>query len=143
MKIPQFQHMLTVAKESANHAYCPYSHFPVGAAVLADNETVYAGCNMENASFVSGMCAEGNAVSNAIVHGMKRIKAIVVYTPTELHASPCGNCRQIIREFADEDTLIYSVARDESIQTFTLSELLPHSFTAHNIHAATSPGNKE
>lgn len=109
-------------------AYAPYSRFSVGAAILADDGKVYAGCNIENAAYPQGNCAEASAIAAMIAGGARRIKRIYVTGPGAAPVTPCGGCRQRIREFADLDVVVISHGVDgEPLQT-TLGALLPHSF---------------
>lgn len=104
-------------------AYAPYSHFAVGAAVRGASGKIYTGANVENASYGASMCAERCAVFAAVNAGERRIEAIAV---TE---TPCGMCRQVLREFADSEKLQIAVARSvDDYRVFTLAELLPESF---------------
>lgn len=110
------------------NAYAPYSRFQVGAAILADDGKIYAGCNVENAAYPVGNCAEPSAIAAMLAGGGKRIKRIYVTGPGAAPVTPCGGCRQRIREFADPDVVIIShgVAGDPLVAT--LDQLLPHSF---------------
>ena len=111
------------AIEMAKMAYAPYSHFRVGAAVLADSGKVYGGANVENASYGATICAERNAVAAAVNAGERKLKAIAVT------ATPCGMCRQVMREFCDPKTFKVIVAKTaDDYRVFTLEELLPESF---------------
>ena len=107
----------------AKKAYAPYSHFRVGAAVLADSGKVYGGANVENASYGATICAERNAVAAAVNAGERKLEAIAVT------ATPCGMCRQVMREFCDPKTFKVIVAKTaDDYRVFTLEELLPESF---------------
>ena len=117
-------------------AYCPYSHFPVGAALECEDGTVYTGCNVENAAYPAGICAERNAIFHAVAEGHTQFKRIVVAGKSKDFCVPCGMCRQVMREFAPELEIICLNDAGEE-QTFTLSELLPHSFgPEHLCHEA-------
>ena len=118
--------LLDAATEACAHSYSPYSGFPVGAAVLASNGNIYAGTNIENASYGATMCAERVAVFKAVSEGADKILAVTVYTSAADYAFPCGMCLQVISEFAEDIPVI--VAGDSGIKRFTLSELLPHRF---------------
>ncbi|HEX8958368.1 MAG TPA: cytidine deaminase, partial [Solirubrobacterales bacterium] len=101
------QELLRRAREAAERAYCPYSGFRVGAAALAtrDGEAgseIFAGCNVENASYDLTICAERSAVVQAISAGYRKLLAVVVYTPTETPTAPCGACRQVLFEFGPD-----------------------------------------
>jgi cytidine deaminase len=123
------------AAASAAHAraYVPYSKFRVGAALLADDGRIYAGCNVENAAYPSGACAETGAISAMIAGGGRRIvEALVIGDGTEL-CTPCGNCRQRLREFASPDVRVHVADAAGLRQSFTVAELLPASFGPDNL----------
>ncbi len=115
------------AMQTSRYAYAPYSKFPVGAAVLTGDRDIYSGCNVENISYGLSICAERNAIFQAITHGAKKIVYVVIYTPTENPTPPCGACRQVINEFAD-DTQILCFCNTDAIISGSLAELYPHSF---------------
>ncbi|HEY5228413.1 MAG TPA: cytidine deaminase [Opitutaceae bacterium] len=115
------------ARAAAGRSYSPYSHFPVGAAVLGGTGKVYSGCNVENASFGLCNCAERTAIFTAVTAGEKIIKAVAVYTPTPLPTAPCGACRQVINEFGSE-ALVVSVCDSKNRIETSLSALLPGAF---------------
>ncbi len=115
------------AKKVSESAYCPYSRFPVGAAILARDQTIHVGCNIENASYGETMCAERVAVFKAVAEGKRQLECITIYTPTDSPTPPCGACRQVIREFAPDCRIVCLCDGTKSIET-TLSVLLPHSF---------------
>ena len=111
------------AMEMANAAYAPYSHFHVGAAVLAESGKIYGGANVENASYGATVCAERSAIFAAVNAGERKLKAIAV---TE---TPCGVCRQVMREFCDPKAFKVIVGKStDGFKVFTLDELLPESF---------------
>ena len=110
-----------------DRAYCPYSHFAVGAALECADGTVFAGCNIENAAFSPTICAERTAVAKAVSEGHTDFVRIVVAGRCESFCVPCGVCRQVLREFAPDMEIICLNSKGEE-QVFTLSELLPHSF---------------
>jgi len=111
------------------NAHAPYSGFAVGAAILDESGTIHAGCNVENAAYPQGQCAEATAIGAMIVGGGKRIAAIAVAGPEGGDpCTPCGGCRQRIREFAAPDTPVLICAGGKIIARHTLDELLPHSF---------------
>ena len=114
------------AREAATRTYSPYSHFPVGAAVLAASGKIYGGCNVENASYGLTICAERTAIFRAIAAGEKSISAIAVYTPTKKLGAPCGACRQVINEFGP-DCLVICLC-DTGRRETRLSALLPEAF---------------
>ena len=110
-----------------DRAYVPYSHFPVGAALECGDGTVFTGCNVENASYPAGICAERNAIAHAVAEGHTQFRRIAIAGRGEDFCVPCGICRQVMREFApDLEILCLNGAGEERI--FTLPELLPHSF---------------
>src|SRR5689334_15500228 len=109
-------------------AYAPYSRFHVGAAILADDGKIYSGCNIENAAYPIGNCAEPSAIAAMIAGGGKRIKRIYVTGPGSAPVTPCGGCRQRIREFADQDVVVISHGVDGQPLHQTVAQLLPHSF---------------
>ena len=109
-------------------AYAPYSRFSVGAAILADDGKIYVGCNIENAAYPVGNCAEPSAIAAMIAGGAKRIKRIYVTGPGSAPVTPCGGCRQRIREFADQDVVVISHGVDGAPLVQTIAQLLPYSF---------------
>ena len=121
--------LLNAARAAAAQAYCPYSNFHVGAAVLADGK-IFAGCNVENASYGLTICAERNAIFAAVASGVRRIQAIALAcvdaTADAPAASrmPCGACRQVIAEFATADMPVYV----DGVGALTVADLLPHAF---------------
>ena len=115
------------ASNASRRAYAPYSGFPVGAAVLGASGKIYAGCNVENASYGLSNCAERTAIFSAIAAGEKRLKCVVVYTPTKTATAPCGACRQVIHEFGPGVRVIsFCAARDEI--DVSIEALLPGAF---------------
>ena len=109
-------------------AYAPYSRFSVGAAILADDGKIYVGCNIENAAYPVGNCAEPSAIAAMIAGGAKRIRRIYVTGPGSSPVTPCGGCRQRIREFADQDVVVISHGIDGAPLVQTIAQLLPYSF---------------
>lgn len=109
-------------------AYAPYSRFSVGAAILADDGNIYSGCNVENAAYPVGNCAEPSAIAAMIAGGGKRIEKILVTGPGVTPVTPCGGCRQRIREFASPQTPVICLGVDGAPLFTTLGDLLPHSF---------------
>jgi cytidine deaminase len=116
------------AREAAHHAYAPYSGFCVGAAVLAANGEIHAGANVENASFGLTICAERNAVFQAVARGVRRIEAVVVYTATPVATTPCGACRQVLHEFGPDALVVCCTDDAAAERRYALSELLPGAF---------------
>ena len=124
----QKNQIFAAALDSMNNAYAPYSKFNVGAAILADNGKIYSGCNVENVAFPSGSCAEQGAISAMINGGGRKIIEILIISEGQNLITPCGACRQRIREFADKNTKIHLANPDGIQQTYTIAELLPASF---------------
>lgn len=122
------ERLLGAARDVQQRAHAPYSGFRVGAAVLAQNGTVYAGCNVENAAYPNGTCAEAGAIAAMVAAGQDRIVEILVVCDGDLLGTPCGGCRQRLREFALPSTPLHVAGPDGVRRTFTLDELLPHSF---------------
>ena len=120
--------LFAAAKAAQAKAYAPYSRFHVGAALRASNGAIFSGCNVENAAYPQGSCAEAGAISAMALAGERRIAEILVIGDGEALCSPCGGCRQRIREFADPSTLIHIAGPEGVRRTFTLAELLPESF---------------
>ncbi|MGX1790372.1 cytidine deaminase [Bosea sp. NPDC055332] len=130
---PDLDALFTAARTAQQRAYAPYSRFRVGAVILADDGSVYPGCNVENAAYPVGACAEAGAISAMIAGGGHAIRAIVVIGDGAELVTPCGACRQRIREFAAPETPIL-IAGPEGIRArFSLAELLPASFGPANL----------
>jgi cytidine deaminase len=115
------------ADEAMHRAYAPYSSFRVGAALLGDDGSVTAGCNVENASFGATICAERAAVASAVARGVKNFAALVLVTEAVHATPPCGVCRQVLVEFAPQLPVV-SFASGGAQECWTLAELLPHPF---------------
>jgi cytidine deaminase len=125
--------LFDAAKAAFANAYAPYSKFPVGAAILTEEEDIFSGCNVENAAYPQGSCAEAGAISAMARAGRRRIAAVLVVGGGAGLCTPCGGCRQRIREFAAPETPIH-IAGPEGVRArFTLSELLPESFGPENL----------
>ena len=125
------EELLEVARRVRTNAYCPYSGFHVGAALLDEHGNVHVGCNVENAAYPQGSCAEAGAIAAMITAGSSRIVAIAVAggdKSSTRACTPCGGCRQRIHEFADENTRIIVKDDNSEWQTYTMAELLPASF---------------
>ena len=127
----QIRDLKTRAKEAASHSYSPYSRFPVGAAVLATNGAVYAGCNVENASFGITQCAERSALAAAIAAGEKpgSLPALLIYMPGSRAHPPCGPCRQVMHELMAEDGEVISCCDGDEIRRWSREDYLPDPFT--------------
>ena len=124
----------TLAKkaiEAKEHAYVPYSHFRVGAALLTKGGTIYQGCNIENAAYTPTNCAERTAFFKAVSEGELEFEAIAITGDADDYLYPCGVCRQVMAEFCKPDEFkVYLVKNEDEIQCFTLNELMPGAFTA-------------
>jgi len=120
--------LFEAAKVAQRQAYAPYSRFKVGAAIRTSSRAIFAGCNVENAAYPQGACAEAGAISAMVLAGERRIAEILVIGDGEALVTPCGGCRQRIREFAGPDTPIHIAGPEGVRATFTLDQLLPHSF---------------
>ena len=120
--------LFAAARAAQLKAYAPYSRFNVGAAIRTSSGAIFAGCNVENAAYPQGACAEAGAISAMAMAGERRIAEILVIGDGEDLVTPCGGCRQRIREFAGPDTPIHIAGSEGVRATFTLDELLPHSF---------------
>jgi cytidine deaminase len=125
--------LFEAARQAKEHAYAPYSGFPVGAAVRGGGGAIFAGCNVENASFPVGQCAEATAIGAMVAAGERRIVEVLVLGDGEALVTPCGACRQRIREFAPPETPVHVAGPDGVRRSFTLAELLPSSFGPGNL----------
>ena len=129
--------LIEKAKKAAENAYVPYSGYTVGAALLTKNGKVYTGCNIENAAYGPTNCAERTAFFKAISEGEREFSKIAIVGGKNLnfkdYFSPCGVCRQVMREFCDDAFTILLGKNDEEYISLSLSELLPHSFSKSNI----------
>lgn len=120
--------LFAAAEAIRQKAYAPYSGFQVGVALLADDGNVYSGCNVENAAYPIGNCAEASAIAAMIAGGGKRIERVYVTGPGVAPVTPCGGCRQRLREFADADLVVISHGVEGTPLIQTLGQLLPYSF---------------
>ena len=128
-----FEKLFEAAKLVREKAHVPYSKFKVGAAFLTSDNNIITGCNVENAAYPQSQCAEATAIGNMISNGNKKIIEIVVIGSGNLLCSPCGGCRQRIREFASLDIKIHMCNDEGHMKTSTLEELLPDSFGPENL----------
>ena len=128
-----FQKLFEEAKKVREKSYAPYSKFRVGAAFLTEDNSIVVGCNVENAAYPQSQCAEASAIGNLISQGYKNIVEIVVIGSGNKLCSPCGGCRQRIREFSKLDVPIHMCSVEGHIKTSTLGELLPDSFGSENL----------
>jgi cytidine deaminase len=123
----------TAAFEALERAYAPYSGFRVGCALVGADGSVHPGCNVENAAYPSGVCAERGALLGAVVRGTRAFDLLVLATEAEEPATPCGQCRQMLVEF-NPALPVVSYTRGGKVGRWTLAELLPHPFTPMSLH---------
>lgn len=124
----ELQELIEAARDAADKAYCPYSGFAVGAAVLAEDGRIFSGCNVENASYGLTICAERNALAHAVSQGVRAFRCVVVYRPGERPVTPCGACRQMIAEFGDNIEVVCVSASGARYRTI-IDDLIPQMFT--------------
>ncbi|MBX4263227.1 cytidine deaminase [Clostridium estertheticum] len=129
----EYEKLVSQALQARKNAYAPYSNFKVGAAVLTDDGKVFTGCNIENASYGATNCAERTAIFKAVSEGYKTIKAIAIVGVQNDYTYPCGICRQVIAEFATDDTKIILGKNDTEYIVKTLDEILPGAFTKKDL----------
>jgi cytidine deaminase len=122
--------LLRRAGQAARSAYCPYSRFRVGAAVLSADGRVFTGCNVENASYGLTVCAERVAIAAAVAAGVRRLVAVAVVAPGSEPTPPCGACRQVIAEFASHDCVVHAAPQGRRLHrvSWRLADLLPATF---------------
>ena len=128
-----FEQLFLEANKAREKAHVPYSKFKVGAALLTENKKIIVGCNVENAAYPQSQCAEASAIGNLVTQGFNKITEIVVIGSGNKLSSPCGGCRQRIREFASLNTPIHMCNVNGHLKTLTLDELLPNSFGPENL----------
>ena len=123
------------ACRAAGYSYSPYSHFPVGAAVVAKPGRVYSGCNVENASFGLTQCAERAALTAAVSDGVPpgTLSAMLIYTPGETAHPPCGACRQVMHELMSPEAIVLSCCDGQAIRAWRPSDHLPDPFVPDNL----------
>ncbi|WP_438462365.1 cytidine deaminase [Marinomonas sp. PE14-40] len=124
---------VALANKAMSKAYVPYSEFKVGAVIETLNGKVYSGCNVENAAYPEGTCAEAGAISAMVLDGEQKIDNIYVLGNGEQLVTPCGGCRQKIREFSTPDTQIHICGPEGVRKTLSMEELLPFSFGPENL----------
>jgi cytidine deaminase len=120
--------LFEAARRAMERAHAPYSKFPVGAALRTDDGRVYAGCNIENASFPEGWCAETTALSHYVMGGGGTISEIAVVAEKMDRITPCGGCRQRLAEFAGPDARLHLCDAKGIVETLTLGDILPLGF---------------
>ena len=121
--------LIDLAIETSKSAYVPYSHFPIGAVLVAKDGSIYTGVNIENASYPLTNCGERTAIFKAVSEGQRDFSELIIYGETESPISPCGACRQVMVEFFKPDIKVTLVAKDKTTVEMTVGELLPYSFT--------------
>ena len=129
--------LTSASRKAMLNAYCPYSKFAVGAAVLCSDGSIITGCNMENAAYTVGICAERCAIASAISQGKKGFTAVAVSTniPNDF-ASPCGACRQVLFEF-NPNLLVVLTKPDGAYNCVSMQDLLPFAFSPENLNAGS------
>jgi cytidine deaminase len=129
---PTLDRLYQLAREASGRAYCPYSSFRVGAVVATQSGEIFTGCNVENASYGLTICAERNAIFQMAAQAHRDIQTLVIFTPTNIPAAPCGACRQVINEFGPLARIIAICNSDQRLDT-TLTQLLPDAFGPKNL----------
>ena len=127
------ERLLEAARAAQARAHAPYSRFRVGAAVLDEQGRIHAGCNVENAAYPLGSCAEALAIATMVREGGREVRALLVLGDGEALVTPCGGCRQRLREFAAPETPVLVADREKVRARFTLEQLLPASFGPENL----------
>ena len=120
--------LFQAARAAAGKAHAPYSDYPVGAAIRTPSGAVFAGANIENVSFPEGWCAETSAIAHMVMAGEREIAEVAVFAARAARATPCGGCRQRLREFGTADTKVHLCDADGVVETRTLADLLPAAF---------------
>jgi len=136
-----WRRLVEAATRARENAYAPYSHYPVGAAVLGADRKIHSGCNVENSSYGATFCAERNAVGQAVASGEQRILAAVVLTGSTPPAPPCGICLQTFAEFAGAELPILLVNPAGEARGLSLQELLPHAFGPDDLDGGEAGGD--
>ena len=126
------EELVACAREAQSFAYAPYSGFPVGAALLCADGSVYTGCNVENAAFGAALCAERVALGKAVSEGKRAFRALAVIAKGNAFCTPCGTCRQVLWEFS-KDLLVLCANERGNFAAYPLAELLPHGFGGEHL----------
>lgn len=134
--------LIELAKGVREQAYAPYSRFLVGAALLGRSGRVYTGCNVENASYPAGICAERCAVAKAVSEGEREFSAIAVVGDTEGPCAPCGICRQVLAEFGPDIQVIMANLKG-NVRVVAAADLLPGAFTGADMSRTSGGGARE
>jgi cytidine deaminase len=122
------QELVEQARRARSYARVPTSGFAVGAALLAEDGTIYSGCNVEIASVLYSICAERTALVKAVSEGQQKFSAVAVVADSDMPVSPCGQCRQALFDFGPGLMVIMATTRNEQLQMLKISELLPHAY---------------
>jgi cytidine deaminase len=130
------QELFDAAVAVQANAHVPYSHFPVGAAVRSATGRVYVGCNVENAAYPQGLCAEASAIAAMVAAGERELAVVLTVCDGDMLSTCCGGCRQKIREFATPATVIHSAGPEGVRRSYSIEELLPDSFGPENLSPA-------
>lgn len=117
------------SKTAMDQAYAPYSHYSVGAALVTEDDEIYTGCNIENASYGLTNCAERTAIFKAVSEGHKSIKTIIIVNKTSEMSKPCGACRQVMSEFMGPNSQVYLADNDNNFKEYSFKEILPLAFS--------------
>jgi cytidine deaminase len=136
LSVKQRDALLQVARAAQESAYAPYSKFRVGAAVLDDLGRIHGGCNVENAAYPEGLCAEASALSAMILAGGSKARAVLLVGTGGAWITPCGGCRQKLREFCAADTPILTANEAAMGPSYTLDQVLPASFGPDHLRAS-------
>lgn len=128
--------LIMAARESLAHAHAPYSGFPVAAAVVDDQGRIFAGVNVENASYGLTMCAERVAIFTAVAAGARRIEAVAVTAKKFRPVTPCGACRQVFAELCEPSAMVYADSGGSKHVAWSAGDLLPHAFTSTDLETA-------
>ena len=128
-----YKTLAKIAIDARENAYVPYSKFKVGAAVITEDDSIFTGCNIENASYGATNCAERTAIFKAVSEGHRKIKAIAIVGDMSTHTYPCGICRQVIVEFATTDIDIILVKNEDDYIIKSMEEILPGAFTKEDL----------
>ena len=129
----ELSNLVDKAIEAKSKAYAPYSNFPVGAALLTEDDKIYLGANVENASYGLTVCAERNAAFKAVIEGEKKFKAIAIAGITDDFLPPCGACRQVLLELCGKDIDVILVNSKKETKVYKLNQLIPFSFGDENL----------
>ena len=132
--------LFAAATAARDRAYAPYSRFPVGAAILTPDGRIFTGCNVENAAYPVGTCAEAGAIAAMVAGGGDAIAEILVVGEGEAALAPCGACRQRIREFARPETVVHLAGASGAARTMTVDDLLPEAFGPDALRDVSGPG---